>query len=115
MPQPARLDITQYRGDTLTIAVTLWADANQSVPADLSRATVTAQIRVKATDDDPPVASFTVSVTGNTVTLGLPPAITAQLPSKGVWDAQVDWHSDHVNVQTVLAGSVVVNDDVTRP
>lgn len=113
MALPARRDITQYRGDTLAMVVRLWQDGAHTVPVDLTGATVQAQVRTSAVDEMI-AATFGISIADNAVTLTLTPSQTRDLPANGVWDCEVDWQSDGQNLQTVLAGSVVVTQDVTR-
>ena len=90
----------------------LWTDSDKTQPADLSGATVRAQVREDRTSSD--ATDFEVSVTDNVVTLHLLPKSTQDLADTNVWDCQVDWQSDEVNVQTVVAGSIVASGDVTR-
>jgi hypothetical protein len=113
MPVPVTQDIAHYRGDTLTVAIRLWEDDAKTDPADLSAATVTAQVRASASAKTP-VATFGVEVAGNQVTLTLPPPAAQLLPTKAVYDCQVDWQSDDVNVQTVLRGALTADPDVTH-
>lgn len=113
MTVPIRSNITHYRGDSLVLQLRLWTDANRSVPADLSEATVRAQIRADH-DDAEVAASFDVQVEDNVITANLSPKSSRDLPAKGVWDCEVDWFSDDTSVQTVAAGGLVVQPDVTR-
>jgi hypothetical protein len=113
MPVPQRIPLSLYRGDTCSVALRLWADTAETDPVDLAGVTITAQVRLTA-DSTTVVATFEVTVDGNTVLLLLPPAVTAVLPPKGVYDVQLDWNSDGTLIQTVLAGEVTVTADVTR-
>jgi hypothetical protein len=112
MPLPSRRDLTAYRGDTLGVLLRLWQDDALTVPVDLTGATVRAQVRQKAADD--PHTDFTVATSSNQIELSMSPALTSTLPATGVWDVEVDWASDGLNIQTVVAGTVTVSQDVTR-
>jgi hypothetical protein len=111
--RPACVDLTFTRGDTLAFLIRLWEDAAHTVPADLSAAVVTAQVRKTATATTVE-AEFTVAVVTNEITLSLPPAETQTLPATAVWDCQVDWYGDATTVRTVASGTVTVLQDVTR-
>ena len=92
--------------------VVLWADPAKTVPADLSEATVRSQVRATMTSTD--AVDFDVTVVDNMVTLLLAPAKTQGLADTNVFDVEVDWHSDRINVQTVVAGTIAAAGDVTR-
>jgi hypothetical protein len=113
MPVPQRIPLSLYRGDTCSVALRLWADTAGTEPVDLAGTLITAQVRLTP-DASTVVATFEVTVSGNSVLLLLPPAVTAALPPKGVYDVQLDWNSDGELIQTVLAGDVSVTADVTR-
>ena len=113
MPIPPKTNITHYRGDSLVLQLRLWTDAGKTNPADLSEATVRAQVREES-DDAEVAASFDVEVTGNTVVANLSPKSSRDLPAKGFWDIEVDWYSDDTSVQTVAGGGLVTQPDVTR-
>lgn len=113
MPVPKKTNITHYRGDTLVIVVSLWNDVERTDPADLSEATIRAQVREQYEDTEV-AASFDIEVTGNHITATLTPKSARDLPPRGVWDIEVDWYSDDVNVQTVAAGGIAAEPDVTR-
>jgi hypothetical protein len=113
MPVPLNQDIAHYRGDTLSVVLRLWEDEAKTDPADLAAATVTAQVRATATSATA-IASFDVAVAGNMITLTLLPEQAQLLPTKAVYDCQVDWTSDATRVQTVVAGKLTAAADVTR-
>lgn len=105
--------LSTTRGDTFGFKLRVWQDPDKTIPADLAGATVTAQLRVTPDADDIE-ATFTVTVTGNEVTLTLLPTETAVLPQMSVWDIQVDWDSTGTSIQTVAHGVLTVGPDVTR-
>lgn len=113
MPIPTKVNIPHYRGDSLVIQVRLWADAAKTIPADLALATVRAQVREEY-DDTQLVGAFDVNVVGNTITANLSPAAARNLPPLARWDIEVDWFSDDTSVQTVAAGGITADLDVTR-
>ena len=110
---PSRLNLALYRGDSIGLSVNVWEDDAGTVPADLTGATVTAQIR--ETYDDAEALSFEVEVVDNTVVLVLPGKVASDLPPDGYWDLQVDWAGDGISVQTLVAGGIHTMSDVTRP
>lgn len=112
MPVPATLPLKHYRGDTLTLTVKLWNDASHSQPTNLTGATVLAQVRSNP-DSDVVITTFGSSITGSQITLTLTPAQTALLPEEATYDVQVTY-SNNV-VQTVLAGELTAEPDVSHP
>jgi hypothetical protein len=113
MPVPQTIAVSHYRGDSLQLALRVWEDADRSIPADLSEATVTAQVRTSV--EAPNVsAEFAVLVEGNLLTLTLSPKQTRDLAPQNVFDVEIDWLSDDTQVQTVVAGSIAVAGDVSR-
>jgi hypothetical protein len=113
MPVPPKTNITHYRGDSMVLQVVLWLDSGHTEPADLSEATVRAQVRATY-DSTEAAADFDVEVVGNQITANLPPKESRDLPRNGVWDLEVDWFSDDTSVQTVAGGAWVTSPDVTR-
>lgn len=113
MSVPAKQNIAHYRGDTLALLLRLFEDDAQTAPSDLAAATVTAQVRA-TTEATVVLAEFAVAVDGNEVALRLSPEKSRTLPVTAVYDVQVDWASDDVNVQTVLSGQLISSPDVTR-
>lgn len=113
MPVPERVPIKHYRGDTLGLKLRLWDDAEKTDPTSLVGAGVTAQVRSNP-DSEEITASFTVSVSTNEITLTLFPEQTALLPEDSTYDVQIDWHNDGTTVQTVLAGTLTAEPDVSR-
>lgn len=113
MPQPKKVSIPHYRGDSFTALLRVWDDDARTVATDLSAATLTAQIR--ATTEAPEVlADFDIAVTGNEILLSLGPDVTATLPASCTFDVQADWNSDGTDITTLLAATFAVAPDVTR-
>lgn len=124
---PAPVDITLRRGDTKLIFFRVrqrtWDNAlGKWVPGayrDLTGWSVLSQIRVTADAPDPPLATFSVTLSNQAttpggVTLRLAPAVTSalDLPEGGVWDVQLtDGAGD---VFTYIAGAVSFEKDVSR-
>lgn len=108
-----KTNISHVRGDSLVLQLRLWADAGHTQPADLSEATVCAQVR-EDYDDTEAAASFDAVIDGGTITLNLSPKSSRDLPPKCVWDVEIDWFSDDSSVTTVAGGGLVVQPDVSR-
>ena len=111
----ARRDLTVYRGDTYSHVVTVVDDLAAAV--DLSDRAWVAEVRAYADAADV-LVSFTVddsdAATGVLV-LSLTAAQTATTLSRdGVWDLQGTFTADGA-VETLLAGSVSLTKDKTRP
>lgn len=88
----------------------MWADSNQSIPADLTGATVKAEIREKSAGTIIVPLSATI-VQPNLVNISITPIDYVTCPSKGVWDLQLTFADG--KVQTPIAGAVTVEGDVT--
>lgn len=106
---PGTLALALYRGDTHRWRFTCWADEGRTQPADLTGATAAAQLRRGAAL----VGTMACTVTPpNVIDATLSAALTAAVPASGVtWDLQLVYASG--DVQTALAGPVVVRGDVT--
>ena len=99
-----------YRGDTFRRRFVLWADAAKTTPADLTGATVAAEIR--SAPGATPITTIACSLTvPNLVDLVLAPTLTAGLPD-GAWDLQITYASG--DVQTVVKGAVKPDGDITQ-
>lgn len=118
---PGSVDITVYQGDTYTLFFRVRNQNPDGTPGayiDLTGYVGLAQIRAKATDPDPPLATFAVTLADQVlsrggVTLTLTPAQTAPLPvTGGVWDVQLT--APDGSVHTYLAGNVIVLQQVSR-
>lgn len=114
---PGTYNIDIFKGDTYHgPLITLPSLEPFGGPADLTTATITAEIRVHPLSAET-LATFTVDVVDGAarqIRLILPPAITAALsPPEAVWDLQVTQGSSGW-VGTPLAGKVAVHEEVTR-
>jgi len=116
---PARLDIPNYRGDSLSAKLTF---QSQGVPIDVSLWIFEAYIR--ASIDGPKIAEFTVfkdeanggDAEEGIIRLVLPYQAAQLLPAACVWDLQVteiDPIGQRIRVQTVLRGFIYTTADVT--
>ena len=106
---PGLLPLSIYRGDTYRWRFTCWADEARTQAADLAGATVAAQLRRGAALVGAMVCTLTPP---NVIDAELPAAITTAVPASGVtWDLQITYPSG--DVQTALAGPVVMMGDVT--
>jgi hypothetical protein len=107
---PGQYQLRLYRGDTYHWSVHAWTDEAKTVPADLTGATATAQIR-----DQPGgrvIVPLTCAVTlPNIVDVQLDATTSNQLPTQGSWDLQLAYTSGAVS--TILAGGVYVVADIT--
>jgi len=105
---PRTVNLITYRGDDFAFAVTVWND--DGTAADLTAATVRAQIRPTA-DADTPAGTIATTVTANTIDCHLTAATSATLPPSAVWDVEI---VDAGWTTTLAAGNVVTTADVTR-
>lgn len=111
---PATYNLSIYRGDTERWQFKLWTDRAKTAAADLTGVTTSAMIRDKAT-----VGTYSLSMDCK-VTLPniIDMTLTADqsrslLITGGVWDLQLIYPSG--DIKTVLKGTVVLAQDVTRP
>jgi hypothetical protein len=108
---PTRYTLNIYRGDTAGWRFVLWHDSAGTSPVDLTGVAVAAQMRSRP--DDPGFAELAVTVTlPNIIDVALDAAASASCLA-GVWDLQLTDSAG--GVTTVVAGSVFVTADVTRP
>jgi hypothetical protein len=105
---PGSHDLCVYRGDTGRWQFRLWTDEAKTQAADLTGATAKAQIRPghggTATD-----MTCTIT-TPNIIDMTLPAGSSP--PQRGLWDLEITYASG--DVQTVLAGKVTTQMDVTN-
>ena len=107
---PGKFNLDLYRGDSYAWRFILWADDAQTVPVDLTGATVAAEIRDKSAGTH--IVDLDVVVTQpNIVDVAMTPTMYDTCPSKGVWDLQVAFADGQVH--TPVAGAVTVTPDVT--
>jgi len=119
--QPARLDITHYRGDSLSARIRL---QSQGVPIDVSKWGWLAYIRTMVDGDY--ITEFSVLKTltdgadpANGIIRLLLPYLSAQmLPDKCVWDLQAtEYEIDEITplrVRTVLRGNILTTPDISH-
>jgi hypothetical protein len=109
-----------YRGDDYTHRMTFVHSAESAAevegveagdPVDLSDRTWAAQWRRHADSDD--AVAFVIDASAGVLLASLTGAVTADLPTKGVWDLQGTYIADGL-VETLLAGPVTCTKDVTR-
>lgn len=113
---PGTYDISVYQGDTFSdiAMITIPNLTSYLGPADLSGATVSAQLRLRF-DSEEPLAEFDIEVL-DAVERQIRPTIAAEATKsitarKGVWDLQVaqgDWE------KTILKGVVRFTREVTH-
>jgi len=107
---PGRYDLNLYRGDSYTWRFILWDDDAQTVPTDLTGATVKAEIREKSAGTH--VVILTPIITQpNIIDISMTPAMYVDCPVKGVWDFQITYPDGKVH--SPIYGDVVVTGDVT--
>jgi hypothetical protein len=107
---PGEYNLELYRGDTEARSFVLFADDAQTVPYDLTGATVRAEIREK-TAGIHVVTLSTVILLPNTVVVTMLPTNYVDCPAVGIWDLQIT-DADGM-VLTPVAGAVNVTPDVT--
>lgn len=108
---PTTVPLNIYRGDDHAWTLTLYTDAAQTVPDNLTGATAKAEIR--AVSGGTVLAPLTCAVTlPNIVAVTLPAAATVPLPAGRLkWDLQLTWPDN--SRRTAVAGPVFVTADVT--
>jgi hypothetical protein len=102
------VNLVTYRGDDFAFSLTVWEPDGSE--ADLSAATLLAQVRVTPDSSDV-LGELALSVDGNVVDLHLTAAISAALPRSASWDCEMvrsGWTT------TLAAGNLVTTPDVTR-
>jgi hypothetical protein len=109
---PGALPLALYRGDSYHWRFVLWGDAAKTIPINLTDATPKAEIR--SGPGGTLITQMTLSIQlPNIVIATLSAASCALLPATGgAWDLQLTYTTTG-DVQTVLAGAVVVTMDVT--
>lgn len=112
MSSPANHLLALRCGDTETVSVTLQDSAG--APINITGRTYAAQVRATS-DASTPLATFSCSIidaAAGTFACTLSATTTAALtPGGGVWDLS---ETNGATVTTLLAGSVIISQDVTR-
>jgi len=103
------VNLVLYRGDDFAFSLTVWEE--DGAEADLSAATIRAQVRATPDSPDPVLTDLVVDITANVVELHLPAAESAKLPRTATWDCEM---VRNAWTTTLAAGNLVVNADVTR-
>ncbi len=104
---PVIYPIDVYQGSTFAVAVNVLTDG---VAADLTGASAAAQIRNRPGGSL--VATFTVTITGNTIEAVLPPEQSLLVDRDGWWDLRLTFANGSVRV--LLAGAVTATQRVTE-
>jgi hypothetical protein len=105
LARPDQVNLCLYAGDDFYLDLTVVNP--DGTASDLSGLTATAEVR--ATTDDPVIATFTATMAANVVSLWLAAADVAALPAAAVWDCQLQGAS----TWTVAAGTVRTAAQVT--
>ena len=106
---PASANLAIYQGDDYHAVVTV---SGAGGPANLTGYQAHAEIRVgPATQHPQPVTKIFTTITGSTVELEIPSAITIQLVGQYVWDLELV--SPSGTITTILAGNVNVTPHIT--
>jgi hypothetical protein len=111
MPSPYRQNLRLVRGDDYSIDLTMTTDGTNGISV-AGWSNIKAQIRAAA--DASASTDFTVAIVntaGGILRFSLTSGQSALLPAVAVWDLQ---RSSSGALQTVVAGSVTVQSDVTR-
>jgi hypothetical protein len=104
---PGTYDLCLYKGDTGRWQFRLWTDEAKTQAADLTGATAKAQIRPGHSGS---ATNMTCTITTpNIIDMALPAGSSP--PARGLWDLEITYASG--DVQTVLAGKVTTQGDVT--
>lgn len=107
---PAAVDLAVYQGDDFG-PLTLTVTNPDGSAANLTGATFKAQIR-SAPGAATVLASFTISVATNVITLTMAATDTLTLPAGAAWDCQMTTSAG--KIQTLAAGQVKTTADVSR-
>ena len=106
---PQAVNLTLYAGDDFYLDLTVTEPGGAA--ADLTGCTASSQIR--ATPGATTVlATMTGTIVGNVITLHLDSTDAVSL-ANGVWDAQLV--RENGDIVTLVAGTVTVSPEVTRP
>lgn len=103
-------NLSIHQGDDYSAVVTV--TDGTGAPANLTGYTARAQIRRTVADDSDIVYAMQTQITGADITLSIPHTVTETLTGRYRWDLELVSSSDVVS--TLLNGSVVVTQEVTR-
>ena len=107
---PGKYDLKLYRGDFYEWRFRLWQDKERTIAADLTGATVAAEFRDKPGGQT--IVAFDCVITQpNIIDMTMTEALWTDAPSGGAWDMEIDFPT---GPGTVLAGKVIVTEDVTN-
>jgi hypothetical protein len=107
---PAKYDLSLYRGDSVRMQFRLWADPDRTQPIDLDGVMAASQIRTRPDGDI--LAEFVCTVTlPNVVDVSLDSDASRFNAKKGAWDLRLAWPGG--DVLTPVAGAVKVKPDIT--
>lgn len=119
MGKPFKHNITIIQGATLR-DVTTWKAGDPALPVDLTGCTARMQVRARVEDPIPLLDLTTANGgiilggTAGTVTVYLSATATAAIQWKaGVYDLEIEFGNG--DVRRLMAGSVSVSPNVTRP
>lgn len=113
-PSKGVFNLNITRNDTNTWQFTLWGDTAKTIPADLTGAIVTAQIRaaIGGTILTSMPCEIKDAVNG-VVWMTLSGTSTGALPATSYWDMQISYPDG--DLKTPVSGRVILSEDVTRP
>ena len=106
---PQEVNLTLYQGDDFYLD--LFVSNPDNSAADLAGCTASAQIR-NSPSSPQILASLSAVINGNAIHLKLDHSDAAKL-TQSVWDAQLVYPSG--DIVTLVAGTVTVSQEVTRP
>jgi len=106
---PAAVDLELYAGDDFVLLLEVFSADDE--PLYLDESLIESQIR-ETPESGTVAGQFTASAEGNTITLHLPGAVSAQLPASCAWDVQMTASDGWVT--TLAAGDITMTPEVTR-
>jgi hypothetical protein len=107
--QPDRVDLRLYQGDDFAMTLTVTNPDGSNY--DLTGCTIAAQIRATPGANQV-LATFTVSYSGNVITLQLPHAQAVLVAGQAAYDCQITDSNGFVT--TLIYGDLVMAAEVTR-
>jgi hypothetical protein len=108
--RPGSFNLALYRGDSYQWDFTLWQDAANTIPVDLTAVEAEAQIRDQPGGQQ--IMNLTCTIASNVISMVLAATDWPKFTLiKGVWDLQLTYSDG--TVFTLVAGAVRVTRDVT--